>query len=333
MLKTFVLAGLSVFLSAVAIACPPAYGAGLQNTQGPQPVTVAFIGDQGLGDTARAVLQLIKAEGADLVLHQGDLDYDDDPDAWDALITSVLGADFPYFASIGNHDTDKFYGPGGYQTKLIERLSRVAGAHCVGDLGVQSACTYRGLFFILSGVGTIPNRRDDPSHIAFIRDQLARNGSIWRICSWHQNQTAMQLGQKDNEVGWGPYEACRQGGAIIANGNEHSYSRTHLMDSFEYLRVASTSPTLRIGKGKSFAFVSGLGGRSIRDQDQDGAWWAAKYTSDQGADFGALFCTFVVDGKPNRARCHFKDIDGNVADRFDVISDVKPLELPSDPLL
>ena len=44
-------------------------------------VKVAFIGDQGLSANARAVLQLIKDEEADFVLHQGDFDYDDDPEA------------------------------------------------------------------------------------------------------------------------------------------------------------------------------------------------------------------------------------------------------------
>ena len=42
---------------------------------------VAFIGDQGLDSNAIAVLNLIKDEGAQMVLHQGDLDYEDNPDA------------------------------------------------------------------------------------------------------------------------------------------------------------------------------------------------------------------------------------------------------------
>jgi hypothetical protein len=288
-----------------------------------QPVTVAFIGDQDSGDGARNVLRLIKAEDADLVLHQGDFDYRDDPDSWDELITDVLGAEFPYFASIGNHDVRRFYGSDGYQAKLKDRLNRIKDAHCVGDLGVQSACTFRGLFFILSGIGTIPDKPDDQSHLAFIREQLAQDTSIWRICSWHKNQRKMQLGNKADETGWGPYEACRQGGALIATGHDHSYARTHLLDNFEALSVASTSPMLRVKKGRSFAIVSGLGGRGIRSQDQDGPWWAAAYTSDQGANFGALFCTFFVDGEPNRASCYFKDINGTVVDQFAIVSDVQ----------
>ena len=40
------------------------------------------------------------------MIHLGDFDYDDDPEAWDSLISEVLGEDFPYFAAIGNHDED-----------------------------------------------------------------------------------------------------------------------------------------------------------------------------------------------------------------------------------
>jgi hypothetical protein len=144
MLKARMLLAVSAFIAAAITACD---NASLGSSDLSRPLTVAFIGDQGSGDDARAVLQLIKAEGADLVLHQGDFDYEDDPDSWDALITSVLGADFPYFASIGNHDIEEFYGSDGYQAKLKIRLKKGTGAHCDGDLGVKSACTFRGSVF------------------------------------------------------------------------------------------------------------------------------------------------------------------------------------------
>ena len=325
-------AGFAV-LAAIVFACAPiersigqdASAAGQDNVQAPgllQPLTVAFIGDQGLTEEARAVLRLIKAEGADLVLHLGDLDYEDDPIAWDEMITEGLGADFPVFVSVGNHD-DRWYGPNGYQDRLQARLGRIPDATCSGDLGVQSACTFRGLFFILSGVGTKPKAPDHPDHVAYLRDQLAQTDAIWRICSWHKNQELMQVGGKRDEVGWEPYEACREGGAIVATAHEHSYSRTHLMDDFETQSVASTSNTLVIEEGKSFVFVSGLGGHSIREQRLDGPWWASVFTSDQDANFGALFCEFFAGGEPDRATCYFKDIDGHVPDRFELISAVK----------
>ncbi len=164
---------------------------------------------------------------------------------------------------------------------------------------------------------------DEAGHIAYIKAELAKTDAAWRICSWHKNQRAIQLGGKDNDVGWRAYEACRKGGAIVATAHEHSYSRTHLMDSFKSRSVASRSNILLLEKGKSFAFVSGLGGKNIRGQERDGNWWAAKYTEDQGADHGALFCTFNADGDTTRARCHFRDISGRVPDWFDIINAVK----------
>ena len=242
-----------------------------------------------------------------MVLHQGDFDYKDDPEEWNLQINEVLGPDFPYFASIGNHD---FAAWPQYQRKLQDRVNRTNGAECERDLGVKSHCNYKGIFFILSGAGT-----KDLEHDRYIEKQLDRNNFTWRICSWHKNQRLMQVGGKPDGTGWNVYEECRKGGAIIATGHEHSYSRTHLMESFEEQIVASTSNTLEIEKGKTFAFVSGLGGKSIRRQVDELAskpWWASVYTATQDANYGALFCIFNVDGIENKAYCYFKDIDGNV---------------------
>lgn len=293
----------------------------------PSSLKVAFIGDQGDGAEALAVLRLIRDEQADVVLHQGDFDYGDDPAQWDANITSVLGAEFPYFGSVGNHDDGDFYGPGGYQEKLARRVARVPGATCTGDLGVNSTCRYRGLFLVLSGAGTMGD-----GHEAYIRQVLAGDNSTWRICSWHKNQNAMQVGGKGDEVGWGPYEACRELGAIIATAHEHSYSRTRTLVNIEQQNVDPAWPdpeSVRVASGATFVFVSGLGGASIRDQERClpatypygcNGEWASIYTSNVGAEYGALFIEFHVDGNPNKARGYFKTIDGEVVDQFTVTS-------------
>jgi hypothetical protein len=308
-------------LAVVVVNCALASKATSQSRETLRPVTVAFIGDQGINSNSRAVLQLIKDEGADLVLHQGDLDYENNPIRWDTFITDVLGADFPYLASVGNHDM-LWHASNGYQDKLQARLDRIDEISCSGDLGVQSVCTFRGLFFILSGIGTTI-AKNDPDHVAYIRKQLAQTNSIWRICSWHKSQKKMQVGGKRNEVGWESFKACRKGGAIVATAHTHSYSRTHLMNNFKKQSIASTANKMVIEEGKSFAFVSGLGGVSIsRQYRRNDPWWAFVYTLDQDANFGALFCTFFVNGKPNHANCYFKDIDGNVPDKFELISKV-----------
>ena len=99
---------------------------------------VAFIADQGIKPTSIAVLNLIKDEGAQMVLHQGDLDYEDDPDAWEKMVSDVLGDDFPYFVTIGDHDEMKW---NEYQQKLYDRLKKNPDAKCTGDLGIKSFCT------------------------------------------------------------------------------------------------------------------------------------------------------------------------------------------------
>ncbi len=297
----------------VAAACAQQAG-----ENAPEPdLKVAFIGDQGHGWGAKAVLELIEAENADMILHQGDFDYGDDPDRFDRLITEALGADFPYFASLGNHDVAEWQG---YQAKLQARLQRIKGAQCEGDLGLKSACTFKGLFFILSAVG-LKEMGSPAEHADYIKEELAASRSIWRICSWHKTQRALQVGPKEDETGWKVYEACREEGAIIATGHSHSYSRTHLISEFkDEPEVASRANILEIEKGKTIAFVSGLGGRSIGRQHLDGDWWASVYTRNQEAKFGALFCTFAPGGETNRARCYFKAVNGEVPDRFELIS-------------
>ena len=77
-------------------------------------------------------------------------------------------------------------------------------------------------------------------------------------------------------------------------------------------------------------FVSGLGGRGIRDQERCrpteppygcSGIWASIYTSDQGATFGALFIDFHVDGDPSKARGYFKNIEGEIIDNFTITAD------------
>ena len=285
--------------------------------QTPANFKIAFIGDQGLGADSRAVLNLIKSEGAQAVLHQGDLDYEDDPAAWDAQINDILGANFPYFVSAGNHDENEWDGAGGYQQLSEARLNRL-GISWDGQLGVKSSLYFNGIFIVLVAPDVFGS-----GHDVYIRDRLAADNSIWSICSWHKNQEAMQVGGKSNEAGWEVYEEATKGGAIIATAHEHSYSRTHLLSNMTTQTVVNRSDTLVITKGQTFVFVSGLGGASIRDQELDGDWWASIYTSDQDANYGALFGTFNFDGVPNLATFYFKDIDGNIIDQFAVISNVE----------
>jgi hypothetical protein len=312
-----------VFSLCVAIALPSTVWA--QGDLPPVNFKIAFIGDQGLTSNARAVLNLIKNEGAEAVIHSGDFDYVNNPAGWDGQINSILGPDFPYFASVGNHDAARFYGSGGYQEFLAARMNRL-GIPWDGDLGVRSSFHYNGFFILLTAPGTLGT-----GHDTYIRDQLASDDSIWRISSWHKNMRLMQVENKTDDTGWGVYEESRKGGAIVATGHDHSYARTHLLSSFQNQTVASTSNTLILAsdnpgtpsdEGRSFAFVSGLGGNGIYSQTRSGAWWASIYTSSQGATYGALFGVFNYQGDPRLAHFYFKNINGTIVDDFYVQSTV-----------
>lgn len=336
--------GLSVVVALLA-------GSSISLAQSDLPATefkIAFIGDQGSpgAEKPREVLELIASEGADAVVHSGDFDYEDDPAAWDALITEVLGANFPYFASVGNHDDQVFYGPGGYQELLAARMNRL-GIPWSGDLGVASVHEYRGMLFVMTAPGVFADGDGDTVYAPYVRDQLSASDAIWRISSWHKNMTDMQVGGKGNETGWGVYEESRRGGAIIATGHEHSYSRTHLLSHMptktcfhtpscespnNTLVLAADDPQTEADEGASFAFVSGLGGRSVREQEQlpTPPWWASLSTSTQGGTHGALFGEFNLAGDARMARFYFMDIgpdgivsnDDRVIDDFFVVSTV-----------
>jgi predicted phosphodiesterase len=295
----------------------------------PQPdLKVAFFGDQGMTAEADEVLELVRQEGADMVIHSGDLDYENDPAAWDGMVTNVLGSDVPYFVVIGNHDESAWDGPKGYQRVAWERIADLPGVKCEGEYGEQSTCTYRGLWFLLSGVGV--DDRSKTSHADFIQEECSAAPYLWKITNWHQNQTEMQVGDKNHQTGWRVYEESRSCGAIISTAHEHSYGRTRTLTNMVERTLDPTCPTadeLCVGPGRTFVFHSGLGGHSIRQQERCfpaefpygcKGEWARIYTATQDATHGALFMTFHVDGDPAKAEGYFKNIDGQVVDSFTV---------------
>lgn len=293
-------------------------------------VLVALVGDLGKGDNSQAVYQRVLDEGADLLIILGD--FGDSPNAWSEKMSAVFGDSFPVFGVIGNHDIDAW---SGYQSKLAERLAKIPGVVCTGDLGVDASCTYRGLHVVLSGIGTIGSRAE---HEQYIVGALAADTSQWSLCAWHRNQRDLQAGDKSDDVGWPAFQSCQDDGSIIVMGHEHSYARTRTLTEIgdkDHGHGASGLPgLLNVGPGRTFAAVSGLGGKSIRPFDaslhKDDTWWATIYTSDYylrngvvvddfTAERGVLFLRFNVNGAPSAAHGYFKTVRGEVIDEFEVI--------------
>jgi predicted phosphodiesterase len=280
---------------------------------------VAMVGDTDHYANYQHVLELVKSEGAQALLVNGDMTYSSNPTAFWDMTDSVLGADFPVFIARGNHDDDSWPS---FQPRALSHLGgaeRIAGAH---------DSNYKTIFH---GLSVVAIRKGDTADK--ISSLLKDDPHAWKICQWHQNQKTMQVGGKSDEMGWGVYEACRQAGAIIQTGHEHSYERTRtLIDtSTQTVDPSCNSATdLCVGPGRTFVTVTGLGGSSVRPQllclpstfpyGCKGEWGSI-YTSNQGATYGVQFMTFNVNGSPKKAKGYFKDLNGVTADQFSVTYD------------
>ena len=123
-----------------------------------------------------------------------------------------------------------------------------------------------------------------------------------------------QAGAKSDDMPWAIYEACRQAGAIVAQGHSHTYSRSKTMTADEALTVdsACSDPfALCVGAGKHFFFDSSVGGVDLRTlEETNKPHWASTYASDSGA----LFIEFNVDGDPKKAKGYFKTVGNMVID-------------------
>ena len=273
---------------------------------------VAFIGDTASGDDFHSVLQLVKREGAQLALVQGDLTYDGEaPPEWFSAIDAEINTaqtQIPYFISKGNHDS----GWSQIGSGLKSRMSTWGIPPENNDPTTKNySVVYKGLKVVM-----VSDSETSPTRASYVKDRLADDAHIWKICSWHKNQRATNVGPKSDEMGWTIYENCRAQGAIVAQGHSHTYSRSKTVTNDQSQTIDSTCSSpfdLCLAPGKHFFFDSSRGGHDIRPLDTTVAskpYWGSTY----GGSFGALFITFYVDGDPRKARGYFKTVDDVIVD-------------------
>ncbi|HKY35780.1 MAG TPA: DNRLRE domain-containing protein [Polyangiaceae bacterium] len=289
---------------------------------------IAFVGDTSDGSNWGSVLSLILQEQAHAVFVQGDMTYNDNPASWWSRTEGVVGQSYPVFLSRGNHDDNTW---SGFQTEANNHLGGATRTNAQSDSAYLTV--FRGL-----AVGHI--RKGESA--ATLDGVFNGDDHIWKICSWHQNQQTMQVGGKTDEMGWGVYNRCRDIGALIQTAHEHTYHRTKTLTNPQTWAIDSTCSSganLCVGPGRTFVTVSGLGGNSVRTQarctpssttspfpslntsDTSCPIWAAIFTSNQGATYGAQFITFNVGGDPKKATGYFKTISGATHDPFTVTHD------------
>ncbi|HEY3496785.1 MAG TPA: metallophosphoesterase, partial [Polyangiaceae bacterium] len=308
-------------------------GTGGTGTAGYPNLVVAFIGDQGRNEDAIAVVDLIRDEGAQAVVHNGDLDYADTPSIFLDLINTRLGSSFPYFAVLGNHEEAAH---GTYATALADRANGIPEMrdNCSGTQGYETSCNFRGVRIVQScvGLGGIVQAmcgKDATRPIDHIRSSLQNDDSIWSVCNWHKVQSQMTVGDNPDEAGWQAYRACMEEGAIIITAHNHTYSRSYTLTDIDNTNVAAnkgkigTAQAMQVGPGRTFVLVTGIGGRGLyaaKGGAGPEAWWASYFTDELWLESGAtqpiqrtgrqgaLFIKFNVGGDPRRAEGWVKNI-------------------------
>ena len=209
-----------------AARAPPAArartgSAGTTGSGGARPSTdpnlkIAFVGDTADGTNWRNVLKLALAEGAPAVVTAGDMTYDSDPAGWWSATESGRRPELSRSSWRAATTTTR---PG-----------RASSAEAANHLGVANRiagphnAAYKTIF---RGLDIVTIQKGDTG--TTITNLFGTDNHIWKVCNWHQNQNKMQVGGKGDEMGWAVYEACRQKGAIIITGHEHTYHRTKTM--------------------------------------------------------------------------------------------------------
>ena len=216
---------------------------------------VAFIADAGLNEASRRVLRLIREEGCDIVLHQGDLDYSGKAKEFYESVDSELGESFPYFVTMGNYESKRGAGRsvawGAYSAIQRERLKKIPDLRCAVVSSRNLACSYEGISFVTSAIGVNASRLGlDLRELKAAQSALwGETGDeigtaatdfkyTWKFCSWHIPLIDFQVGFREG-VPWmassklvDANEACRLRGAIILTGHEHYYVRSHTIRRF-----------------------------------------------------------------------------------------------------
>jgi hypothetical protein len=308
--------------SRITTSYDASYDRGVRPTFGiptEQGLKVAFFGDTAHGDNFLDVLALVKRESTDMMMIQGDLTYGlfTSPNDWFKVIDNSVNAAWagssadvtiPFFVAKGNHDSDWSEIGGG----LSARMTSWGVAPDDGDPTTQNyAVTYNGLKMVM-----VTDSETTPSRAEYVESQLANDQHVWKICAWHKNMRASNVGPKDDEMSWTIYETCRKYGAIVAQAHSHTYSRSKTLidDASQTVDPNCSDPfAVCIAPGRHFFFDSSLGGKDTRSVETDIAgqpYWAASYTG----SYGALFIEFYVDGDPAKARAYFKTVGDQIVD-------------------
>ena len=290
---------------------------------------------------ARDVIAAAKDNGAELIIHGGDLDYESAPRMWRLFVDETIrGQGMDFLAAKGNHDVDGWDGVSGlwsdsrngYAAQLRPTIPYSKG-NCYGKYGEDFACDYGGVTFVISSVGVdAAGESANTEKYEFLDRALRESNNRWKVCVWHMNQGDMQVSYKGDSTGWGSFEICRKHGAFIVNGHAHTYSRSKEMARFGTKKWSHTTKDLRVAdavlrgeqdsnvvklrkgeeRGSTAVAVVGFGGHRNEEQLKRAPHWAKVYSSKCLSD-DPVCETAEEDKKYGALMCDFNDFSGKNA--------------------
>lgn len=312
---------------------------------------IAFVGDTGAqtsgsnGYSALALYDMLTAEGVELLVQNGDLDYRSDPGEWDEFIVdNALSKGMELLIASGNHEEQiwfgrPWYGSNGYKARLERKLSESAmlSNNCYGEYGERYYCEVGDMLIIMVGWKQVESGSEIAETAEFMRNIFSTTDKKLKFCTWHKPEGKLNPGNTHtgNYEMQELYEICRENAAIITSGHCHVYGRTKVISS--YLPngagpdnnpdpVVSSDDAFDpvLGCGTTFSVVAGMGGYKF---DNDGTYANEQYFrtrftgSNSGERAGALICEVpdnVDDTSDATLDCAFKLSTGEIVEEFGV---------------
>jgi hypothetical protein len=304
---------------------------------------IAFVANTGSSATFTHILDLIKSEHADYVFHAGDFDLQQNPALFASIISSILGETYPYLYTPGDKDveTDLWYGDCKKEACYSNELLKKSAAN---DLLLEypevqqesSFDTYAvnlgNVHVVALGLGDLDTSNTGIGttvYAPFITKIFSESEAPLKVCVFHETMYQAQIGNQIDSMGWQPFESCRQQGALIVTGGDHSYHRSKTILNYPEKMVSKVwnqSNMTRLEPGTSVLVNSGLGGALFSLQERCKPItppygcleeWASVFSLSQEAEPGVFFVEVAAE-QQTLAKAYFKTTNNQLIDSFSI---------------
>lgn len=283
---------------------------------------LAFVADQGVGDTAAAVTALIASQDPDAVFHAGDISYaEGDPTVWDAWFEQAepVAASAPWLPAIGNHETYYFAPVQAFVPLYGQPNPEVEAARARFALPLDEVYWSWDVPFCATGEGCVAGRvhvvaldsfwtelaPGAPEAVWLAEDLAANADADWTVAFFHDPLFSSGEHGSNLELREVLMPLLVAGGVdLIVTGHDHTYERSWPLDGDE---PATTAPPFLRGAGIVHV-VSGGGGAELYELSAEQPPWSAARASEHHA--------FFVEANATALQAKALRPDGSVLDAF-----------------